>query len=126
MKPIKPDETMALPRREFIERCQLWIKEVNNGELFDTMVYNKRSKELENDPLTCLLHQWVVKNKTKCKHDMTPLTAQCPLCGNPVCPDCMNHKVDQLSRVTGYMAAVSGYNAAKKQEFKDRTRHNIG
>jgi|LGVE01.1.fsa_nt_gb hypothetical protein len=126
MEPIKPEETMNLSRREFIERCQLWIKEINNGELFDTMIYNKKNKELENDPTTCLLHQWVVNSRSKCKHDLVPLTAQCPLCGNPVCPDCMNHMVDQLSRVTGYMAPVSGYNAAKAQEFKDRTRHNIG
>jgi len=29
-----------------------------------------------------------------------------------------------MSRVTGYMQAVSGWNEAKKQELKDRKRYN--
>ncbi|MCK4458686.1 MAG: hypothetical protein KAU52_03060 [Methanosarcinales archaeon] len=31
--------------------------------------------------------------------------------------------VEQLSRVTGYLQAVSGWNAAKKQELEDRKRY---
>jgi len=125
MEPITVDELMALPRKEFIDRNLKWIKEMNNGELFNPGSVIE-GKGWIADPLHCPLHLWVVWNKAKCKNELVSLTAQCPLCGNPVCPDCMNHKVDQLSRVTGYMAAVSGYNVAKKQEFKDRTRHNIG
>ena len=52
--------------------------------------------------------------------------AHCPLCGEACCPVCGRHKVIQLSRVTGYIQAVSGFNEAKKQELKDRKRYIIG
>ncbi|MHC1593135.1 MAG: anaerobic ribonucleoside-triphosphate reductase [Methermicoccaceae archaeon] len=51
--------------------------------------------------------------------------AYCPVCGNPYCPGCGNHHVLQLSRITGYIQDVSGWNAAKKQELKDRKRYSI-
>jgi anaerobic ribonucleoside-triphosphate reductase len=50
--------------------------------------------------------------------------AYCPLCGKAVCPACGTHDVVQISRVTGYLQAVEGFNAAKKQELKDRTRYS--
>ncbi|MCK4811705.1 MAG: hypothetical protein KAS74_05485 [Methanosarcinales archaeon] len=34
--------------------------------------------------------------------------------------------VEQLSRVTGYLQAVSGWNAAKRQELEDRKRYGGG
>lgn len=43
-----------------------------------------------------------------------------------VCPNCGSENVDQLSRVTGYIQAVSGWNNSKKQELKDRKRYEIG
>jgi len=42
-----------------------------------------------------------------------------------VCPLCNSTKVDHLSRITGYVQPVSGWNAAKKQEFKDRRRYDL-
>ena len=48
----------------------------------------------------------------------------CPDCGEAVCPGCGSHDVAQISRVTGYLQEVSGYNRAKQQEVKDRTRYN--
>ncbi|MEA1895814.1 MAG: anaerobic ribonucleoside-triphosphate reductase [Euryarchaeota archaeon] len=42
-----------------------------------------------------------------------------------MCSTCGSHCVDQISRVTGYMQAVSGWNSAKKQEYEDRHRHSI-
>ena len=39
-----------------------------------------------------------------------------------VCPFCMTSSVEHYSRITGYYQAVSGWNAAKKQELKDRFR----
>jgi len=42
-----------------------------------------------------------------------------------MCPECMNHAADIMSRVTGYLQIVSGWNAAKKQEFEDRKRHRL-
>ncbi|MEA2045368.1 MAG: anaerobic ribonucleoside-triphosphate reductase, partial [Euryarchaeota archaeon] len=40
------------------------------------------------------------------------------------CPRCSSENVEQMSRVTGYIQAVSGWNAAKKQELKDRKRYS--
>ena len=42
------------------------------------------------------------------------------------CPNCSSEDVEQLSRVTGYIQAVSGWNEAKKQELKDRKRYGVG
>ncbi len=39
------------------------------------------------------------------------------------CPSCESEDVEQWSRVTGYLQAVSGWNEAKKQELKDRKRY---
>lgn len=50
----------------------------------------------------------------------------CPSCNSPICPQCYNHSVVSLSRVTGYMQDISGWNAAKKQELADRKRYFIG
>jgi anaerobic ribonucleoside-triphosphate reductase len=36
----------------------------------------------------------------------------------------MNHNVEIISRVTGYLSIVSGRNEAKKQEFEDRQRYD--
>ncbi|MDD1758905.1 MAG: anaerobic ribonucleoside-triphosphate reductase [Methanotrichaceae archaeon] len=40
------------------------------------------------------------------------------------CPNCYSHELDHISRITGYLQAVSGWNSAKKQELKDRKRYN--
>lgn len=42
------------------------------------------------------------------------------------CPNCGSENVEQLSRVTGYVQAVSGWNEAKKQELRDRNRYDVG
>jgi len=39
------------------------------------------------------------------------------------CSNCGSANVEQLSRVTGYLQAVSGWNAAKRQELEDRKRY---
>lgn len=114
MKPITIEEMFSLSREQFIERHKVWMKEFEMDGV------------LEVKPLECPLHLWVVHNKAKCSREMVANTMICPICEHPCCPDCMNHKVEQLSRVTGYMGGVSGWNAAKQQEFKDRQRHNIG
>lgn len=49
----------------------------------------------------------------------------CPICRDPMCPECYNHSVVSLSRVTGYIQDVSGWNTAKKQELEDRKRYVI-
>ncbi len=42
------------------------------------------------------------------------------------CPNCESDNVEHLSRVTGYIQAVSGWNEGKKQELKDRKRYGVG
>lgn len=39
------------------------------------------------------------------------------------CPNCSSGNVEHLSRVTGYIQAVDGWNSGKKQELKDRRRY---
>jgi hypothetical protein len=48
----------------------------------------------------------------------------CERCGEPIC-ECGSHDVVQISRVTGYLSEVSGWNKAKQQELKDRNRVTI-
>jgi hypothetical protein len=49
----------------------------------------------------------------------------CEICGQPICPGCGSHDVVAISRVTGYLQEVNGFNAGKKQELKDRNRHTV-
>ena len=114
MESITLKEMMALPRRQFIERNLQYMKEAMDGKLMTP-----------SNPLECPLNQWVVYNHKKCSQQMVANTAICPLCGKPMCPDCNIHTVEQLSRVTGYLGGVSGWNAAKKQEFEDRHRYDL-
>ncbi len=60
-----------------------------------------------------------------CSHDITETIAYCEKCGHPVCPECHCHDVVQISRVTGYLQEVSGWNVGKQQELKDRTRYDV-
>lgn len=60
-----------------------------------------------------------------CSHDIVERIEYCPLCGAAVCPECGSHNVLQLSRVTGYIQDVAGFNAGKAQEVKDRVRTNV-
>jgi len=61
-----------------------------------------------------------------CKHEIQERIAFCPICGKAICPECGDHNVVQISRVTGYLQDVAGWNNSKRQELKDRTRTNIG
>jgi len=60
-----------------------------------------------------------------CSHEILSGIEYCPLCGKPVCPECGSHDVTQISRVTGYLQDVSGWNSGKQQELKDRTRYSV-
>lgn len=60
-----------------------------------------------------------------CGHDITETMAYCPLCGKSCCPVCGSEDVVVLSRVTGYLQEVGGWNAGKQQELKDRTRVDV-
>jgi anaerobic ribonucleoside-triphosphate reductase len=41
------------------------------------------------------------------------------------CPKCGSENVQHLSRITGYLQNVEGWNAGKKQELKDRQRYDV-
>ena len=60
-----------------------------------------------------------------CSHDVAAGVTFCPKCGEPTCPVCGCHDVAQISRVTGYLQEVSGWNTGKLQELKDRHRYDI-
>jgi ribosomal protein L32 len=60
-----------------------------------------------------------------CRHTFHETLAYCPICGKAICPECGDHNVLQISRVTGYLQDVSGWNSSKQQELKDRTRYTI-
>jgi len=112
-KPITREESMALPLHAYIARCKAWIDEFNDGQAMKV-----------DNPLKCPVHIWVEHNKKACCHELVGTTAFCEVCGEACCPDCMNHSVQQISRVTGYMGNVAGWNAGKKEEFKNRKRHD--
>jgi hypothetical protein len=48
----------------------------------------------------------------------------CKVCGSAICP-CGSHDVEVHTRITGYINALSGFNAGKAQEVKDRIRNNV-
>jgi anaerobic ribonucleoside-triphosphate reductase len=41
------------------------------------------------------------------------------------CPKCGSNEVQHLSRITGYLQSVEGWNKGKRQELLDRKRHDI-
>ena len=113
-KEMTIDELMALPKRKFLKRCKDWMKEFNGGKMLKI-----------NNISECPVALYVAHNDLKCNQQMVANTETCFMCGSPMCPDCMNHNVEIISRVTGYLSTVSGWNESKKQEFSDRNRHQL-
>lgn len=62
------------------------------------------------------------EDHNECGHAIVDGIKYCDVCGEAVCPICGCHSVDQISRITGYMGSLKGWNSAKQQELKDRTR----
>lgn len=81
---------------------------------------------LDDDGNCPICHEKVLE---RCELDRVCICAQdvsggihfCPKCGKPVCR-CGSHDVVVWSRITGYLQDVSGFNAAKFAELKDRHR----
>lgn len=90
-----------------------WVADVHDGKLELT------------DSLKCPVQQWIMQNNKACGRDMSAGIATCPICGEYMCKDCLNHKCTPLSRVTGYVAPVKGWNASKRQELRDRVKTQI-
>ena len=97
------------------------VKAASLDELLKEM--EEKGVKHEGDPLKCPVHLWARENGI-CNHRVGTV-AYCPVCGSAMCPDCGNHAVLQLSRITGYIQDVSGWNAAKQQELKDRKRYTL-
>lgn len=114
-KSITHDEAMKLSKEAYIGRCKAWLSEFNSNEQIKV-----------THPSKCPVSVWVEHHHLFCAQEVIADTTYCEICGEPCCPECGNHNVEQLSRVTGYVGNVSGFNAGKKQEFKDRQRFNIG
>lgn len=64
-------------------------------------------------------------HKCTCISTIHQGTAYCPKCGQPMCTECGSHDVNVVSRVTGYLSDVTGWNRGKQQELKDRHRVSI-
>ena len=110
---------LDMSRMKFIEVNKEYLKTLGME------YYDLTDKNGEIQTLSCPLHLWASYNDAIRARGQVGTTATCPLCNNPMCPECGNHFVEQLSRVTGYMGGVSGWNAAKRQEFLDRTRYQV-
>jgi hypothetical protein len=72
------------------------------------------------------LQRMCVLDHNECKHDIVASIEICPICHQPLCPICGCHDVAAVSRVTGYLSNIEGWNASKQQELKDRIRNNLG
>lgn len=88
-----------------------------------------QERDLDEDGNCPVCHEPVIEmcdiGPIRCEHDVVDGIAFCHKCGGPICPVCECHNVSQISRVTGYLSSVAGWNEAKKQELKDRTRYNL-
>lgn len=76
-------------------------------------------------PLDCPVQRWVEHNNKACGKDMVAGITTCPICGAYICGECSNHACIPLSRVTGYIGAVDGWNNSKKQELQDRVKAQL-
>lgn len=44
--------------------------------------------------------------------------------GTPTCPVCEGENIERIARITGYLAPLTNFNAAKKEEFLHRVKHD--
>jgi len=107
-----------LSNDQFIKTCLEWKRDMIKSGEWDGIQEN-----IDSNVLRCPIHQFAAL-KGLCKKT-TGGTARCPICGHYMCPNCNSHACDIMSRVTGYLQVVSGWNAPKKQEFEDRKRYGV-
>jgi len=113
-----PPDVTQLPPHEFLFVCEGW-----KADMIATSEWEEIQEDINSDVLKCPVHLYA-KIRGICKRT-TGGTQRCPVCGHYMCPDCMNHATDIMSRVTGYLQIVSSWNTAKKQEFEDRKRYTL-
>lgn len=101
----------SLTIEEFAEKC---------------LLYNIENNINIHDFEECPVHIYAsLKTNGKACHKTNSTITTCCVCGKGMCPVCGNHKITQLSRITGYVQAVEGFNEGKKQELKDRKRYDL-
>jgi hypothetical protein len=67
-------------------------------------------------------------DKVTCSHpseDVMSTVVFCEECGKPICPICSCHDVSQVSRITGYLSEIGGWNQGKQAELRDRTHYDV-
>jgi len=107
-------------------------KEVNGDKLFKchnckSIIFASDMGEgaCPNCGCTDSIHPMCARDcECHCAKEVHETISYCPDCGSPTCPECGSHDVTQISRVTGYLQEVSGWNSGKQQELKDRKRYN--
>jgi hypothetical protein len=115
----KYEEFLAsIPQEKRRYKCMNCYKILNFSDLVDG-----KCPECNDDKA---LTQMCALDHNHCPHGVMETLAYCPVCGQPICPECGDHNVLQQSRITGYIQDVSGFNAAKQQELRDRTRYVLG
>lgn len=92
--------------------CKLILKEEDLEE--------GNCPECKNKP-----HKMCGRDNCTCHHEITESIAYCPDCKQPMCPICESHDVSQISRVTGYLQEVGGWNKAKQRELMDRVHYDV-
>jgi len=105
----------AIPQEHKKYKCHTCYSILNNSDLIDGK---------------CPCGEQTLQNMCPIDHngcgdEMSESIEFCPICGEGVCPACGDHNVLQISRITGYLQSVSGFNNAKKAELKDRIRVNL-
>lgn len=68
--------------------------------------------------------QCIEDHVCSCTFEIQPGVHYCPKCGKPICL-CGSHNVEVISRITGYLSSLEGWNSAKQQELKDRNRVTV-
>lgn len=112
-----PYETVLekIPVSERKWKCHTCMTILKNSDLIETKCPECGEVHLE---------QMCPIDHNHCHHTIIDRIEFCPICGQAICPECGDHSVVQISRVTGYLQDVSGWNSGKKQELKDRTRYD--
>lgn len=128
----------SLPENETLHKCYHchFIFDLSHGgqlnilTILQTRSYVYCPNCMERDPeLMCKIDAYSLFLKLqgeKCRNgDIIAGADICPVCNKPCCPICYNHSVVSLSRVTGYVSDIGGWNNAKRQELLDRQRYSI-
>jgi anaerobic ribonucleoside-triphosphate reductase len=137
-KEEKYEMLRSLPENETMHKCHHcnYIFDTMKGGManiltilrYGSFAYCPRCGEKDPE-LMCKVDAYSIilglKGKNCRKGEVMAGTDLCPVCNRSACPNCWNHDVVSLSRVTGYVQDINGWNNGKRQELKDRQRYTI-